>query len=238
MISQFLSIQASKENKKLAEELHDEMNSNFLEHAMYDVNDALASILALCDMEEMQNIPKVKKYIQRVNCLLNDVQAYQSNSTFNISHVLNNMIDVIKDHFKYKAKINYTFSEVKPLVKSNKLQLEQILLYVLIELVTTGQDSDLLDISVKLHQKEQDAQIVIVKANHKFTDPALEEVGRLIENFTGKVQINPNGQGVEIDIRLPLNFRKSKKSTLTSVIVSDIKVTSKKSVGKTERINM
>jgi len=238
MISQFLSMQASKENKKLAEELHDEMNSNFLEHAMYDINDALTSILALCDMEEMENIPKVKKYIQRVNSLLNDVQAYQSNSAFNINHVLSNMIDVIKDHFKGKAKINYTFSEVKSLVKSNKLQLEKILLYILVELIITGQDSDLLDISVHLHQKEQDAQIAIVKTNHRFTDFASEEIGRLIENFTGKVQINPKGQGVEIDVRIPLNFRRPKKSNFTSVTVSGIKFASQDAVRKTERMSM
>ena len=238
MISQFLSLQASKENKKLAEELYDEMNSNFLEHAMYDVNDALASILALCDMEDMQNIPKVKKYIQRVNSLLNDVQVYQSNSSFNISHVLDNVIDVIKDHFKNKAKINYTFSEVKPLVKSNKFQLEQILLYILIELITAEQDSDLLDISVRLHQKEQDAQIIIEKTNYKFTKPASEEISRLIDKFPGKIKINLKGQGVEIDIRTPLNFRKPKKPDPASIIVSDIRIASGQSAKKTERMSI
>jgi hypothetical protein len=236
MINQFLSIQASKENKKLAAELHNEMNVNFLEHAMYDINDALTSILAICDMEEMKSIPKIKLYIQRVNSLLNDVQIYQNNSAFNINHVLENVIDVVKDHFRDKAKIKYTLSEVKPLVKSNKPQLEQILLFLLIELVTAEQDSDLLGVSVHLQQKEQDAQIIIQKTNHKFSQVASEEINRLIQDFTGKILINPKDQGLEINIRLPLQFTKSKKPDYPSVTVSGIKTVSKKPAESTERI--
>ena len=236
MINQFLSIQASKENKKLASELYNEMNVNFLEHTMYDVNDALTSILAICDMEEMRSIPKIKEYIQRVNTLLGHVQTYQNNSAFNINHVLENVIDVIKDHFKNKAKISYTFSEVNTLAKGNKPQLEQILLYILIDLVTAEQESDLLDISVHLCQKEQDAQIVIRKTNHKFTKSASEEIDRLIEDFVGKIRLDPKGQGVEIDIRLPLNFRKPTKSADLSHTTS-IKLTHKEFTPKSARVN-
>jgi hypothetical protein len=235
MISQFLSVQASRENKKLADKLYNEMNTNFLEHTMYDVNDALTSILAICDMEEMENIPKVKQYIQRINNLLNDVQIYQGRAVFNINHVLKNVIDVVSNRFKNKVKIQYTFSEIKPFVKTNKSQLEKILLYIFIELITAKQGADPLDISVHLNQKEQDAQIIIGNVSCNFSKTAIDEISRLHEGFIGNIQTSPKEQGVEINIKLPLSFKKSTKADSPSITVSDIKVASHKPVTKSER---
>jgi len=238
VISQFISAQASMENKKLAEKLCDEMNANFLEHTMYDINDALTSILAICDMEEMQNIPKIKQYIQRVNSLLNDVQVYQGNAVFNINHVLVNVIDVVRDYFKSKVKIQSAFAEIKSFVKTNKSQLERILLYIFMELINAEQQSGIPVISLSLNQKEQDAQIIISKASHDFSKTAIEEIGRLQEGFAGDVQISPKEQGVEINIRLPLIFEKPQKTNLPSIAVSGIKIASHKSITKSERAGM
>jgi hypothetical protein len=235
MISQFLSVQASRENKKLADKLHNEMNANFLEHTMYDINDALTSILAICDMEEMENIPKVKQYIQRINSLLNDVQVYQGSAIFNINHILGNVIDVIKGHFKSKVKIQYAFTEVKPFVKTNKSQLERILLCIFIELIAAKQGPDPLDISVHLNQKEQDAQIIIGNVSYNFSKTAIDEISRLQEGFIGNIQTSPKEHGVEINIRLPLSFKKSAKTGSPSVAVSDIKIALNKPATKTER---
>ena len=133
VINPFSTLQIIKKNRELAKKLQSDMDANFLEHAMYDINDALTSILALCDMEQMKSIPKVKNYIQRVNELLNDVQIYQDDKIFNINHLLRNVIDIVKDSFKSKVKILSSFTQVKALVKSNQKCLERILLYILVE---------------------------------------------------------------------------------------------------------
>ncbi len=226
MINTFLSLQATKENKELAKKLHKDMNANFLEHAMYDINDALTSILALCDMEQMKSIPKVKNYIQRVNELLDYAQVYQDKTIFNVNHVLNNVVDVIKDYFKDKVKISYSFNPVKALAESNQPQLEQILLYIFVELISFGKDGSDLEMSIKLHQKEQDAQIIISKNVFSFSSNALKEIDVLRENFVGSIQMNPKSEGVEIDIRLPLSFKKSQTPT------HSIEITPKKQVYK------
>jgi hypothetical protein len=226
MINTFLSLQATKENQELSKKLHEDMNANFLEHTMYDINDSLTSILALCDMEQMKNIPKIKNYIQRVNELLDYVQIYQDKTIFNVNHVLNNVIDIIKDHFKSKVKISYSFNPVKALAKSNQLQLEQILLYVFVELIKLNGEEGDSEISIKLHQREKDAQIIISKNVFSFSSNALKEIDVLRENFVGSMQINPKNEGVEIDIRLPLFFKKPQTPT------HSIEITPKKQVYK------
>ncbi|MBU1495206.1 MAG: hypothetical protein KJ956_14715, partial [Actinobacteria bacterium] len=120
--------------KALVKDLQNSMCAHFLEHTMYSINDALTSILALCDIEEMKTVPKVKKYIQRVNELMNNVQVYQAADYFNANHVLKNVIDIIKDNFKRKVDIKFNHSPINALVKSNQIVLEQILLYIFVEL--------------------------------------------------------------------------------------------------------
>ena len=223
MINTYFSAQATKENKKLATDLRNKMNANFLEHAMYDINDALTSILALCDMEQMKSIPKVKEYIQHINGLLDDVQIYQDGTVFNISHVMNNLIDVVKDNFKSKAKISYSYTPVKALVESSQAQLEQILLYLFVELIESNEEGKDPQIFVKLHQKEKDVQITVSKSEHLFSSSSLEEFEFLRKDFIGTIRIDTNGNGVQVQIRLPLTFKKPLPTTPTSSVKTTLK---------------
>ncbi len=207
MMNPFLTLQSAKKNLDLAKELHNQMNANFLEHSMYDINDALTSILALCDMEQMKSIPKIKKYIERVNGLLLNVQIYQDINVFNVNHVLNNVVDIVDSNFKNKVKIEFNSVPVKALTESNQTQFQHILLYLLIELINSEPSGEAL-ISMSLHQKEADAQIIIKKDNHNFSQGALKEVDNLRENFIGNMRMNLNNNNAEIVIRLPLNFKK------------------------------
>ena len=78
-------LQATKKNMELAKAFQEDMGAHFFEHTMYDVKDALTSILALCDMEDMKQVPQVKMYILRVTDLLHDVKFYRSSSLFNVN---------------------------------------------------------------------------------------------------------------------------------------------------------
>lgn len=207
MINTFLSSQAFKKNQEFIKKLHEDMSANFLEHTMYDINDALASILALCDMEQMKSIPKVKNYIQRVNELLDYIQIYQDKELINTNHVLNNIVDIIKDNFKDKVKISYSFNPVKALSKGSQPQLEHILLCIFIELIESSDDKNS-EIYIKLNQKEQDAQIFISKNNFTFSPDALKEIDILRKDFVGSMKIQSNNKNTEIDIRIPLSFKK------------------------------
>ena len=122
-------LQETKKNLELAKAFQDDMGAHFFEHTMYDVKDALTSILALCDMEDMKQVPQVKKYIQRVTDLLHDVRLYQSSSLFNVNHVVINVVNVMKHKYKSKISISDDLTFIKASVKSDKSHLEQVLLY-------------------------------------------------------------------------------------------------------------
>jgi len=234
MISQFITPQASsREHLKLAVKLQNEMNLNFLDHIMYDVNDALTSILALCDMEDMKSIPKVKTYIQRVNQLLKDIHVYQNVDIFNINHVVENVIDVIKYHFKNKTKIDYSFASVNALTEGDQLRLEQTLLYIFIEMMSVANEADESKIFVSLHQKEKDAQILIKKNNFNFSDASVAEINKLKEGFSGSLQMENSNNQITISIKVPLSFKKPKRTDVNiQEPVSHIKVSTPKIISQ------
>lgn len=232
VINPFSTLQIIKKNRELAKKLQSDMDANFLEHAMYDINDALTSILALCDMEQMKSIPKVKNYIQRVNELLNDVQIYQDDKIFNINHLLRNVIDIVKDSFKSKVKILSSFTQVKALVKSNQKCLERILLYILVEFMLIQEKPEESSIYVELIQKDTEAQILIKRENFNFSHEQLKEIGELRENFSGKMEISKKENSVFIRISLPLSFKSASMFNILTNPNSSIKITSTKPIRK------
>jgi hypothetical protein len=230
MMNPFLPFQVSKGNMELVEKLHNKMDGNFLEHTMYDINDALTTILALCDMEQVKSIPKIKKYIERINNSLRNVQVYQDKGVFNVNHVLNNVIDVIDDNLRHKVQLECSLTPINALAKSNQTIIERILLYLLIEIITSPRDNnDDLKLIISLNQAEKDARIVIKKYNFSFSPAAMKDIDALKSKFAGKLNINTANSATEIDIRIPLDFTRSHDVLGASMEKSyDIEVTSKK----------
>lgn len=197
-------LQATKKNLGLAKAFQDDMGAHFFEHTMYDIKDALTSILALCDMEDMKQVPQVKKYIQRVTDLLGDVRLYRSTSLFNVNHVVINVINVMKSKYASKLSINHDLSFIKAYVKSDKSHLEQVLLYSLIEAVESS--SEPVQVKIELAQKEKDAVITMRLSNFQYSPVVLKEMLTFHQPSVFRMQITPQGQGTEILIRLPLSF--------------------------------
>ena len=224
VINPYSTLHLAKKNRELAEKLQSDMESNFLEHAMYDINDALTSILALCDMEQMKAVPKVKGYIERVNDLLSDVQINQDDTTFNVNHLLRNVIDVIKDNFKNEVKILSSFTTVKALVNSNQKTLERILIYLFIELMTVTDTKSDQSVNVSLIQKGSEALIRIKREGFSFSHEQLKEVGELQAKFSGKMEISKSENVTLITINLPLTFESKGIFNLPPTPTSKIKV--------------
>lgn len=215
--------------KELTQKLQARMYAHFFEHATHNVNDSLTSILALCDIEQMQTIPKIKQYINHINQILNNLKIYYNEDRFNIDDVLKNVIGIIEDEFRGKVSIIKKLSESKGSVESSQEQIENILLYLLIELITSQKQgestSDIGKIHINLLQKDKDAQIVIKNDYCNFSEEILKEIEILKEDFQGKIYITQKNNAITIDIRLPLSFNKPKEP-LFSVNRPSIKVKS------------
>ena len=214
--------------KELTKKLQARMYAHFFEHGTHTVNDSLASILALCDIEQMQTVPRIKQYINHINQTLNSLKVYHNENRFNIDDVLKNVIGIVEDEFKGVSIIKQ-LSESKALSESNQALTESILLYILIELITSkkqeDQNNDLGKIYINLHQKDKDAQIVIKNDSCIFSEEVLKEIDILKEDFQGKIYIVQKNNGISIDIRMPLSFNKPKEP-LFSVNKPSIKVKS------------
>lgn len=202
-------LQACKKNLELAKAFQDDMGALFFEHTMYDVKDALTSILALCDMEDMKQMPQVKKYITRVTDLLQDVRVYQSSSLFNVNHVVINVINVMKH--KYKSKISFVddLTFINASVKSDKSHLEQVLLYALIEASESAQSR--LQLNIELAQRERDAVITMRLEGFKYSTVAIKEIRDFHNASAFRMQVIELNGGTEIVIRLPLSFEPREK---------------------------
>jgi hypothetical protein len=229
MMNSFLTEQQIKKlNNEALKKLRGQILSNFLEHTMYDINDALASILALCDMEDMKSIPKVKKYIQKVNSLLEDLSVYQNDEFFNVNHVLKNIIDLIKDDFKQKANIEYAPVQVNALVKSKQTYLEDVLLCLFFELVSKANESQVDPIVVDLRQKDRDAVLTITKKNFSFSTNFLKDFDELKGKADFSIRLSPKDGGVEVVIKMPLEFNQMKINAQAQVnVVGNIQIQQK-----------
>jgi len=221
-------LQATRKNMELAKAFQDDMGAHFFEHTMYDVKDALTFILALCDMEDMKQIPQVKKYIQRVTDLLHDVRFYRSGSLFNVNHVVINVINVLKADYKAGIHIDHDLSSIKAHAKSDKNHLEQILLYALIEAVESSPGE--LNLKIELAQKEHDAVITVCLKDFVYSSVALREIESFHNSSAFRMQISDQGQGTEMVIRLPLSFDAKENEILNNEKTISVKVGKPKKV--------
>ena len=211
-------------NLDVLHKLRKKVISNFLDHTMYDINDALTSILALCDMDDMKNIPKVKKYIQRINSLLSDLRVYHDNTYFNIRHVARNIVDVIKDSYKDNVNIEIQFVPFDAYVRSSQSQIEEILLSLLVEMTEIYLPDSPSLIDVDLHQKDQFAVLTIKKENFTFSDSFIEHINKLKIGLSGSLLIEKNGQSAVVQIKLPLDFTKPQfLKNIDVIITSNLK---------------
>jgi len=230
-------LQATRKNMESAKAFQDDMGAHFFEHTMYDVKDALTSILALCDMEDMKQVPQVKKYIQRVTDLLQDVGFYRSSSLFNVNHVVINVINVMKGNYKAKIHIDHDLSSIKAFAKSDKSHLERILLYSLIEAVEAVPEE--LNLAIELAQKEHDAVITIRLNDFTYSSVALREIQSFHDSLAFRMQISNQEQATEIVIRLPLSFDVKGNEASISDRSSALKLSNMKRVAekKVQHIN-
>ena len=197
-------LQATRKNLEQAKAFQDDMGAHFFDHTMYDVKDALTSILALCDMEDMKQMPQVKKCIRRVTDLLNDVRLYHNNAVFNINHVVVNVINVLKKNYKNRIHIDHDLTFLKANTRSDRNHLELVLLYSLIEAVESSERE--LRMKIQLIQKEKDAVITIRLEDFKFSTVVLNEINAFHDQGAFRMQMGSVEQGTEIVIRLPLSF--------------------------------
>jgi hypothetical protein len=202
--------EALGKHNELVESLQVDARMLFYDRMMYDINDSLTSILALCDVEAKGSIPKIKQYINRINESLKNTKSYNSSFTgekrFNISLVLRNLLRVIKENYK-EAKLSSVISEIKAPVPGDQSKFEQIVLYMFVEMaLKNASDSDML---IELRQKDKNAMLTILKDDFTFSKESLKIIDKLKgeDDFRGSIQINPQGKGVEVIIKVPLQFK-------------------------------
>jgi len=211
VISKLLKTQAINKHNELVNQLQQEARTFFYDRMMYEVNDALASILAACDVEGKEAVPKIKQYIHRINQSLNNTKNYQSkleeDKKYNVSVVMENLLHVIKDNFK-ERRLTSLISDIKAPVVGDQSQFEKLLLHVFVNMLTQRNESES-DILIELRQKDQDAMITILKDSHSFSEDVLkmiEEI-KISGKFTGSIKITPHGKGIEVIIKIPLQFK-------------------------------
>lgn len=213
------------EQIRRTEQLKQRAKVLFHQHMIYDINDSLTSILAICDTRAKEIVPDVKQMIRRINRSLQNtgdyhVQSAKEVNTFDIDLVVQNLIRVIKEEYK---KINVT-SFIAPLqfrVQGDQSGFEKLFLVVLCELIQNSCSEDIL---IELRQRKHEIAVTVVM-NHTHCRSEIKKMVDDIEveyGFINKTQITETGDGVEVVIKSPLVIGENYNSTIR---VSDVKVT-------------
>lgn len=217
VVSKMLKSQIRAKHNELVDQLQVDARMLFFDRMMYDINDSLTSILAVCEVEPKEAIPKIKQYIHRINQSLHTTKNYQNNCNggekrFNVTQVSKNLIRVVKENFK-ESKLTSLISDIKAPVQGDQSKFEQLLLHILVNILSEEDTGDS-EILIELRQKDENAMITILKDHHTFSEKSLEQIDKIREDddFKGSVQITPQGKGIEVIIKIPLQFKVIKLS--------------------------
>ena len=191
--------------------LQNEARMQFFDRMMYEINDSLTSILAITEMEPKDSIPKIKQYIHRINQSLQNTKHYQTVSSgvkmFNVTQVLRNLVHVVEGNFK-KAKLVSLISDLRAPVLGDQAKFEQLFFTIIVDIVERAEGES--EVLIECRQKDQFAQITILKDRFTFSEEVLGEVNRIAEetaDFKGRLQVTPQGNGVEVILKIPLQFQ-------------------------------
>ncbi len=193
---------------ELIERLQIDARMLFYDRMMYDINDSLTSILALCDVEAKASIPKIKEYITRINHSLHNTKNYHTSFTgekrFNVTLVIKNILQVLEENYK-EVQLTPFVSDIKAPCVGDQSLLEKILLCMFVDMCQSSDEA----IMLELKQKDQNAMLTIVKDGFNFSKECLTLINKLKEksDFKGNIRINPYKKGVEIVIQIPLQFK-------------------------------
>lgn len=202
-------LQDLKKNIELTNHLQKGLTAHFFKHTMYGVKDALSTILALCDMEEMKNIDRVKSSIQRVNAYIEDVALYHSGQAFNARHVLENILKVLNDYYKGQLQLTLEANLNDALVYAKQAHFEKSLLFLFIQIfeqskIQNENEGEPIATSVRLVQKNMDMEIAIYFEG-KYFDPTIEkEVLSFVNKESLKLVIREQKKGMELVLTAPL----------------------------------
>ena len=131
VIPTFLTTAMVNKNDELVKKLQKEARMLFYDRMMYDINDSLTSILAVCDDEGGSvAVPKIKDCINRINLSLNNTKKYQSDfgsdTKFDIHLVIKNLIRLIKG-VNREVKVTYSLADIKAPTAGNRDKFEELL---------------------------------------------------------------------------------------------------------------
>lgn len=200
--------QISDDQRKLIDLLQKEARTLFYDKMMYEINDSLTSILAICDAEPTNSIPKIKEHINKINESLKKTKSYQSSTCdtneFDIALSLKNLLRVVRENYRDLSLISF-ISDIKAPAKEDQSSFEQLFLYLFDSLFIAG-DSEVM---IELKQKDQDAMITISKKHCSFNKEVTERINHFKneKSFHGSIHMAAEGSEAEVVIRLPLQFK-------------------------------
>ncbi|MBN2096200.1 hypothetical protein JW752_02250 [Candidatus Peregrinibacteria bacterium] len=195
---------------ELIERLQIDARMLFYDHMMYDINDSLTSILALCDIEAKKSVPRIKEYISRINDSLQNTKNYHTSFTgekrFNITLVIKNIIRVLEENYKQVQLMPFV-SEIKAPCSGDQSLFEQILLCLLVDICEReGNESAIM---IELKQKEQNATLTLFKDDFTFSKECRARVDKFTaeSDFKGRIRTSSTKNGTEVVIQIPLQFK-------------------------------
>lgn len=209
-IPKMLKSQVAERLMQEVSRLQAEARNLYFDHMMYEVNDSLTSILAITEVEPKDAIPRIKQYIHRINQSLHSAKNYQITSAgehrFLLTPLLKNAIKVLNENYP-KAKLVTLISDIKAPVQGDQALFERLLFILFVDIL--GSQGEPTEVLIEARQKDQDALITLLKDHFSYSEAAMDLVNKIIEespDLRGRVQITPQGNGVEVVIRIPLQF--------------------------------
>ncbi len=208
VLSKLMKAQAAKRRKKLIQSLQFKAKNIMLDRTSHDINDNLATILAIAENESDTIVGHAKEHIKEINDSINDLRHYQVNvhrdAPFDMELIVKNTMAAMEAHYKGRLSIDSRLAGLKAFAAGNQSKFEEVLLNIMVMMSGT-KSKDPVEILVELKQKDADAMLTLMREGGIFNALDMELVAAMQKEFSGKILITQEND-LEVVIKLPLQF--------------------------------
>ncbi|QQR82936.1 hypothetical protein IPJ72_03850 [Candidatus Peregrinibacteria bacterium] len=203
-----MNSQPIQEQLRLVEKLKQHTKVLFHQYMSYEINDALTSILAICDQHAKQIVPEVKASIQRINRSLYHTSDYHRQSshdinTFDIDLVVKNLVRVVKDHFNDNP-VHLSPMATGVRVEGDQSAFERIFLLLVTEMISSSPYRT--DLYIEVKQKNYEITVALVMPQAIIRPDIIQVINGIeIEHgFEKKTEIFSTERGLVATIAFPI----------------------------------
>jgi hypothetical protein len=114
---------------------------------------------------------------------------------------------VVEENYE-QAKLLVDIADLNAPAQGDQTRFEQLFLTIVVDILSRTEGNS--EILIECRQKDEFAQVTILKGQFAFSPETMGQIDRIASetaDFKGRLQVSAQGNGVEVVLKIPLQFQ-------------------------------